>query len=230
MVERRPTSGRGAEDERRIVPLLKVQDGTQRRGARTSSWIFLEGFTDLLCFFGGNSRGSRSLTRIQTVAQTKPSKNQENKMNQHASLDPTHPFSFEDLTQPDSLSSFVIILSSSFEPDPLNPKEVPWRPGHRCPSRRRRRPPPRADPPWRCGPFPPQNAAACGLGRGGEESKGLWFSLGEAERRKKRRGKKLVQVTVIKKLTPVSIHEEWQVTLDIWNSLLLGSEHVYHIP
>ena len=97
IVERRKTSGRGVEDERRIVPLLKVQEGNQRRGACTSSWILLEGFTDLLCFWGGFS-GSRSLNRIQTVAQTKPSKNQESRMNQHASLDPTHPFSFEDLT------------------------------------------------------------------------------------------------------------------------------------
>ena len=88
------------------------------------------GFHGFALLFWGDSRGSRSLTCIQTVAQTKPSKDQENKMNQHASLDPTLPFSFEDLTQQDSLSSFVIILSSSFEPDPLNPKEVPWCPGH----------------------------------------------------------------------------------------------------
>ena len=53
-VERRLTSGRGAEDERRIVPLLKgLQEWNQRRGACTSNWILLEGFTDLLCFFGG---------------------------------------------------------------------------------------------------------------------------------------------------------------------------------
>ena len=52
-VERRIASGQGAEDERRIVPLLKgLQEGNQRRGACTLSWIFLRRFTDLLCFLG----------------------------------------------------------------------------------------------------------------------------------------------------------------------------------
>ena len=62
IVERRKTSGRGVEDERRIVTSFGngLQEGNQRRGACTSSWILLEGFTDLLCFWGGFSGFTKS--------------------------------------------------------------------------------------------------------------------------------------------------------------------------